>query len=208
MLCCSPAVCTCCAEPQPVGIESLLDAAPCFLTHTWQVYVFRLKAVLSSSHTSICLPALAFPCVAQVYVFHSATLKAVLSANEKLKHLEEQLVPHMIRYQVGTWLAWGPADLLRAASFNPGARSLPGAVGCGLADNPYIRDELALPASATPTDAWGWQLVHTSGSPGTACLRPAPPHRSSSRGGAWARRRQPRWRRRAAAAAWAAAAAA
>ena len=25
----------------------------------------------------------------QVYVFHSATLKAVLSANEKLKHLEE-----------------------------------------------------------------------------------------------------------------------
>lgn len=34
-------------------------------------------------------------------MFHSATLKAVLSANEKLKHLEEQLVPHMIRYQVG-----------------------------------------------------------------------------------------------------------
>ncbi len=35
-------------------------------------------------------------------MFHSATLKAVLSANEKLKHLEEQLVPHMIRYQVGS----------------------------------------------------------------------------------------------------------
>lgn len=104
------------------------------LTHTWQVYVFHAQGVLlSSSRTSICLPALAFLCVAQVYVFHggavgylqraahvlmyrptsclqvyvfhSATLKAVLSANEKLKHLEEQLVPHMIRYQVRTWLA-------------------------------------------------------------------------------------------------------
>ncbi|KAL4427461.1 hypothetical protein ABPG77_000750 [Micractinium sp. CCAP 211/92] len=36
----------------------------------------------------------------QVYVFHTATLKAVLAANEKIKRLEEQLVPHMIRYQL------------------------------------------------------------------------------------------------------------
>ncbi|PRW60694.1 translation initiation factor eIF-2B subunit gamma [Chlorella sorokiniana] len=71
----------------------------------------------------------------QVYVFHSATLKAVLSANDKLKHLEEQLVPHMIRYQlkprrsVGEEAAASLAAARHSGSLGGGSSSLTGLEG-------------------------------------------------------------------------------
>ena len=57
----------------------------------------------------------------QVYVFHTPTLKAVLAANEKLKHLEEQLVPHMIRYQLKPRRSVGEEEAAALAASYPAA---------------------------------------------------------------------------------------
>ena len=75
------------------------------------------------------------PARLQVYVFHTATLKAVLAANEKLTLLEEQLIPHMVRYQlkprrsVGDAVAAGLARSVGASRRHGSSASMGGLEG-------------------------------------------------------------------------------
>lgn len=69
----------------------------------------------------------------QVYVFHTLTLKSVLAANEKLKHLEEQLIPHLIRYQLKPRRSVGEEEAAALAASRSSSASLAGLEG-GLAD--------------------------------------------------------------------------
>ncbi|PSC68176.1 translation initiation factor eIF-2B subunit gamma [Micractinium conductrix] len=59
----------------------------------------------------------------QVYVFHTATLRAVLAANERIKHLEEQLVPHMVRFQLKPHRSVGADEAATLAAARAGSGS-------------------------------------------------------------------------------------
>jgi hypothetical protein len=66
----------------------------------------------------------------QVYVFHTLTLKAVLAANEKLKQLEEQLIPHIVRYQLKPRRSVGETEAATlAARHSPSGGNLMGLEG-------------------------------------------------------------------------------
>ncbi|KAL4856779.1 Propionyl-CoA carboxylase alpha chain [Chlorella vulgaris] len=66
----------------------------------------------------------------QVYVFHTLILKAVLAANEKLKQLEEQLIPHIVRYQLKPRRSVGETEAATlAARHSPSGGNLMGLEG-------------------------------------------------------------------------------
>ena len=56
-------------------------------------------------------------------MFHTATLRAVLAANERIKHLEEQLVPHMVRFQLKPHRSVGADEAATLAAARAGSGS-------------------------------------------------------------------------------------
>lgn len=97
----------------------------------------------------------------QVYVFHTPTLKAVLAANEKLKHLEEQLIPHMIRYQLKPHRSVGAEEAASLAAGRSGSGS--GGLGGGLAGLEGSMADLSLSGMSTSSSMAAAAAVAAAG---------------------------------------------
>jgi hypothetical protein len=99
-----------------------------------------------------------------VYVFHTPTLKAVLAANEKLKHLEEQLIPHMIRYQLKPHRSVGAEEAASLAAGRGGSGS--GGLGGGLAGLEGSMADLSLSGMSTSSSMAAAAAVSAAGGAG------------------------------------------
>ena len=96
-----------------------------------------------------------------MYVVHTPTLKAVLAANEKLKHLEEQLIPHMIRYQLKPHRSVGAEEAASLAAGRSGSGS--GGLGGGLAGLEGSMADLSLSGMSTSSSMAAAAAVAAAG---------------------------------------------